>query len=716
MGRNKKKPLWQKAFLFIGETLVAGVKAVLNVPGRIKRYVLSSLMFLLALISFLSFFDLAGKGGKVVSSNLFSFFGQGTYLSPLIFLIYGVVFLWVPKKQVWIALLGGFILLSAVAGLLTVLRMPSLSGGSFGAWEGEKLVALFGELVSFFTFLTLVFLSSAALWHIIENALLEEEEKKELKEKVSGLFSPSNFKVLEVEPQKQKVRERKEKKEEEEEPEKPVLGSGVKTGLPPLDLLDEVEKKKTRQDTGKHAEIIKGTFDNFEIDVKMTGANTGPTVTQYTLRPPKGVKLSKITGLSNNLALALAAHPVRIEAPIPGKSLVGIEVPNERRSTVGLKELLSTSDFKKEDLSLPFALGKDVAGEVVIKDIARMPHLLVAGATGTGKTVFLNSLILSLLYRNEPSDLRLILIDPKRVEFSTYKELPHLLCPIISDSDKTINVLTWLVEEMERRFKILSGENSRNIYSYNKKVAKKKEKDKMPSIVLIIDELADLMVARGKELESKIVRIAQMARAVGIHLVVATQRPSVEVITGLIKANITSRISFQLPTQTDSRTVLDMSGAEKLLGAGDLLFLSPKRMKPLRVQGPYVSEEEVKSVMDWVEVKMAETLPPEDEASLRLKDFIKDREAGSEMIDGMEKDPLLDEAREIVVRSQKGSASLLQRRLQIGYVRAARILDMLEAEGVVGSARSGKARKVLISKQNQEDDFGEDFFDEEDMV
>jgi S-DNA-T family DNA segregation ATPase FtsK/SpoIIIE len=430
----------------------------------------------------------------------------------------------------------------------------------------------------------------------------------------------------------------------------------------------------------------------------------GPTVTQYSLKPAEGIKLSKITGLSNNLSLALASPSIRIEAPIPGKSLVGIEIPNKERAKVGLKEMVASADFQKNSSNLIVALGKDVSGTNCYADITRMPHMLVAGATGTGKTIFLNSLILGLLYQNSPAIMRLILVDPKRVEFSAYKELPHLLCPVIYDAQRTVNALRWLASEMERRFDVLSQNGSRNIGSYNQKVLKDGD-EPLPYIVLIIDELADLMAVKGKEMEAGIVRLAQMARAVGIHLVLATQRPSVEVITGTIKANITSRVSLQVASQVDSRTVLDTSGAEKLLGAGDLLFISADNGKPKRLQGAYASEKEVRRVVEFIEANNGHFKLGEGEGADIEGDMSQDLQRTLDTTVGGdnsefgsdEEDPLYEEAKKIVIESKKGSASLLQRRLRVGYARAARLLDILEDRGIIGPGEGAKPREVYAN-------------------
>jgi S-DNA-T family DNA segregation ATPase FtsK/SpoIIIE len=406
------------------------------------------------------------------------------------------------------------------------------------------------------------------------------------------------------------------------------------------------------------------------------------------------VKLSKITSLSNDLALSLASHPIRIEAPIPGKSLVGIEVPNKVRTLVRLRNLISNHQFQNHPSPLCFVLGRDVSGNPVFADLARMPHLLVAGATGTGKTIFLNSLILSLVYRNSPKILKFILVDPKRVEFPVYSDLPHNLTDVIFDVQKTINALKWLVEEMERRFETLAKFKARDIFSFNK-ISIEKKIPPMPYIVLIIDELADLMAARGREVEAGIVRLAQLARAVGIHLVLATQRPSTEVITGLIKANITSRITFQVASQVDSRTVIDTAGAEKLLGRGDMLFLSAENPKPKRIQGAFVSEKEVQRVVGYLSSKYKkERIESLEEKLVEETGEVEFFEGGEEL-----EDPLYEEAKRIVIEAKKASASLLQRRLKIGYARAARLLDILEKRGIIGPPRGAKPREVYIKEE-----------------
>jgi S-DNA-T family DNA segregation ATPase FtsK/SpoIIIE len=528
--------------------------------------------------------------------------------------------------------------------------------------------------------------------------ILPQPEKKEsfLKRAFKKVVRLPKLKVKEIPSEKEPKIEKEITSELKNRPISPPLPV-KKYQPPPIDLLETEKGQPVSGDIRQNSLIIQKTLESFGIPVEMAQVNVGPTVTQYTLKPADGIKLSKITTLANDLALALAAHPIRIEAPIPGKSLVGIEVPNKVRSLVRLRELIANPQFQNSPSHLTFCLGRDVSGNPTYADLARMPHLLVSGSTGTGKTIFLNSLILSLLYRNSPEILRFVLIDPKRVEFLVYQEIPHLAYPVIFDVQKTIDILKKVILEMEKRFEILSEKKCRDILSFNE-LAQKEEKELMPYIVLIIDELADLMAARGREIEASIVRIAQLARAVGIHLVVATQRPSVEVITGLIKANITSRITFQVASQVDSRTVLDMAGAEKLLGRGDLLFLSAENPKPKRIQACYVSEKELKKVVNWLkanvpqkeflwEILNQEILPEIAEE----KEWLFDQE-----------DPLYEEAKKIVIEAKKASASLLQRKLKIGYARAARLLDILEERGVVGPAQGAKPREVYFKSEEEE--------------
>ena len=449
-----------------------------------------------------------------------------------------------------------------------------------------------------------------------------------------------------------------------------------------LDLLSNKVLLPTSGDVKASRLTIQKTLENFGIPVEMGEINVGPTVTQYTFKPAEGIKLSSITGLHNDLALALAAHPIRIEAPIPGKALVGIEVPNQRVALVTLRQLFESDEFKLRKSPMMVALGKDVSGTSRIANLASMPHLLIAGSTGSGKTVCINAIIMSLLFQNGPDELRFVMIDPKRVELPCYNAIPHLLTPVITDVKKTINALKWTIGEMERRFDTLSKAAKRDIGSYNKTA-----EEKLPYIVVVIDELADIMVTSGPEAENLIIRLAQMARAVGIHLILATQRPSVDVITGLIKANITSRIAFAVASQMDSRTILDTSGAEKLIGRGDMLYISSDLSRPVRLQGAYVSDDEIERVVGALKEQGE---PSYEEGVTEL------RGNGSFGSGSDDDDELLGEATEIIMQAHKASASLLQRRLRIGYARAARILDLLEARGIIGPGDGAKPREVLV--------------------
>ncbi len=468
----------------------------------------------------------------------------------------------------------------------------------------------------------------------------------------------------------------------------------VEWNYPPMDLL-EIGKETfeiNESELKRKADMIKTKLEQFGIDVSMNEVHVGPTVVQYTLRPADGVKLSKITSLKNDIALALAAPAVRIEAPIPGKSLVGIEIPSSNRSTVHMREMMETSEYTKEKSGLKIALGRDVSGRSIVADLAKMPHLLIAGATGSGKSVGLNSFLISFLYNNSPRDLKFIMIDPKQVELSTYNGLPHLLTPVITDPEKAATALRWAVAEMNRRYKVCAEAGHRNIADYN---ADRKTAEKMPKIVIVIDELADLMMQAQKEVEASICRIAQMARAVGMHLIVATQRPSVDVITGLIKANIPARIAFTVASGVDSRTILDTGGAEDLLGQGDMLYLSGTMGKPIRVQGIYVSSKEIEKVTNRLKL----THEPTYQQDITSKETAHRQVQGVPDIPAEAKsdEELVNQAIECLKKNRKAaSTSSLQRYLRIGYSRAARIIDLLEQAGVIGPAQGSKPRDVFV--------------------
>jgi len=473
---------------------------------------------------------------------------------------------------------------------------------------------------------------------------------------------------------------------------------------PPLSILGADRGKPGVGDIKANANIIKRTFQNFGIHLEMDEVSVGPTVTRYAVKPAEGVRLSKIVSLANNLELALAAHPVRIEAPIPGKSLVGIEVPNTVKAMVGLGGILSSPEWSESKKPLLAALGRDIAGTPHYVNIAKMPHALVAGATGSGKSVAIHAIITSLLYRNGPNQLRFIMIDPKRVELTAYNGIPHLLTPVITDPKKTIFSLKWAAKEMERRYNILEAEHVRDIGSYHASIyepAKAKEVDEMPEplpyIVIVIDELADIMHSFPRELEASIVRLAQMSRAVGIHLILSTQRPSVNVITGLIKANVPTRMALQVASQIDSRTILDGAGAETLLGAGDMLFLSSEMQKPVRIQTAFISETEVKKVVSYIRSHNAGDLSSIDFGNNGTNVEHSDIAglANTSFDDDEIDDTLYDDARVAVEEAGRASTSYLQRKLKIGYSRAARLMDVLEERGIIGPADGSKPREIL---------------------
>ena len=465
--------------------------------------------------------------------------------------------------------------------------------------------------------------------------------------------------------------------------------------FPGVDLLNQKQDKADAGDVNANAQAIHDTFENFNIEVEMEGANIGPRVTQYTMKPPAGAKLTKITALADNLALDLAAHSIRIEAPIPGKRAVGIEVPNVKSATVRLSSILTSPEWQGMSGPLSFGIGKDISGTPMVADLSKMPHLLVAGQTGSGKSVMINTILSSLLYRNSPSDLKLILVDPKQVELKPYDDIPHLLTPVITEPEKCISALKWATAEMERRYKALAEVSKRNIAEYNSL----KKEEGMPYIVIVIDELADLMMMAARDVEALIVRIAQKARAVGIHLVLATQRPSVDVITGLIKANVPARIAFTTASQVDSRTIIDQVGAEKLLGQGDMLLLTAEMPKPKRVQGAFIGDDETVKVMDFIRMQR----PPQydDEVvsqpvQLNGKGGIVADYGGQDTDDDMWRDAV-----KVVIENRKASTSLLQRRLRIGYGRAARLIETMEEQGIVGAADGSRPREVLVNSADE---------------
>ncbi|MBL4930892.1 FtsK/SpoIIIE family DNA translocase [Clostridium paridis] len=472
--------------------------------------------------------------------------------------------------------------------------------------------------------------------------------------------------------------------------------------IPNLDYLNANSGLKINKEDKKEliasANKLEETLSSFGVEAKVLQVTKGPAVTRYELQPNIGVKVSKIVNLSDDISLSLAASGVRIEAPIPGKSAVGIEVPNKKVTPVFLREVLESNEFKSSTSNVAFALGKDIAGQCIVTDLSKMPHLLIAGATGSGKSVCINTLIMSILYKYSPEDVALLMIDPKVVELNVYNGIPHLLIPVVTDPKKAAAALNWAVNEMTRRYKLFADLGVRNVQSYNALLEKGQIEAKLPYIVIIVDELADLMMVCPNDVEEYIARLAQMARAAGMHLVLATQRPSVDVITGVIKANIPSRISFAVSSQVDSRTILDSSGAEKLLGKGDMLFYPVGESKPLRIQGAFISEEEVEKVVSFIK---------SDENNIQYKeeiiDHINSESVENNKISDDDTDELLDEAINIVVESGQASASFIQRRLRIGFNRAARIIEQLEERGIISAKDGTKPRQVLISKSELEE-------------
>jgi S-DNA-T family DNA segregation ATPase FtsK/SpoIIIE len=552
--------------------------------------------------------------------------------------------------------------------------------------------------------------SSLAFWRKEESELSDEEEAIEEK-KPEPVMLREEEKDIPV-PDDRNQEKKPEKKEKKE------LGfsiSSIRIGKPyvppPLELLKRDSGKPGVGDIKANANIIKRTLQNFGINVEMDEISIGPSVTRYALKPAEGVKLARIVGLQNDLSLALAAHPLRIEAPIPGKSLVGIEIPNSTKTTVGLGTLLSEAEFNESEKPLLVSIGRGISGNSHFANIAKMPHALIAGTTGSGKSSTIHAIITSLLYKNAPENLKFIMIDPKRVELTLYNKIPHLLTPVVTEAKKAILALKWAAKEMDRRYDLFEKEKARDIDSYHKNILAPALKkldgkapaegeelpERMPYIVIIIDEIADLMQAYPRELESAIVRLAQMSRAVGIHLLLSTQRPSVNVITGLIKANIPTRIALQVMSQIDSRTILDAQGAEKLLGAGDMLFLSGESAKPQRIQSAYISENEVKSVVNYLIDNYADELPQEINLDPNAKgeddNSIFSSSFGDEASE--DEDDLYEEARDIVMKAGKASTSYLQRKLRVGYARAARLIDMLEERGVIGPGEGAKPREVM---------------------
>lgn len=528
---------------------------------------------------------------------------------------------------------------------------------------------------------------------MLKNATGRKEEKK-----------PKSIDEIVKDASEDKPNEKKADKIKDFTVSKEAMESGINDyKLPSVELLSLPIKKSTADISGElkeNAQRLIETLRSFNVNATITDISRGPTVTRYELKPAAGVRISKITNLADDIALNLAATHVRIEAPIPGKAAVGIEVPNTVKNTVSMRELIDTPEFYEQRSLLSAGIGKDIAGNCVYCDIAKMPHLLVAGTTGSGKSVCMNSIITSILYRAKPDEVKFLMIDPKQVEFSKYANIPHLLVPVVTDPRKAAGALGWAVSEMLQRYQKLSQVGVRDIEGYNKYVQKHEDMESMPKICIFIDEFADLMMAAPKEVEDSVCRLAQMARAVGMHLVIATQRPSVDVITGLIKANISSRIALTVSSQIDSRTILDAAGAEKLLGHGDMLYNPIGASKPLRVQGCFISDEEVEALCDFVKNQGESQYDEEIAKEIEAK-AVQDKKSSPFEDDGdaEQLDVLFDKAVDIVLETGTASTSFLQRKLSVGYARGAKIIDQLEEKGIIGPANGSKGREILINRQ-----------------
>lgn len=686
-----------------------------------------------ALIFLLAPFNLSGNVGEVLYMWLTKAFGFGYFLLPisLIFLAIGLIRQHDEEGPGTGRLTGAILLFVTGIGILAM--VDETAGGAVGTLIKTPFVSLFDVLLggiilgALATVGTLLALDTPLALPTLPFSKKKEEDFEDEEEYEEEEYEDEEY---EEEPE-----EDGEEEYEEEVPEKPKRGLfGVAkkeaeeevspTGFaptdeeyvaPPVSLLERDKGKPGVGDVKANANIIKRTLANFGINVEMDEVSIGPTVTRYALKPAEGVRLQKILGLQNNLELALAASPVRIEAPIPGKSLVGIEVPNTKKATVGLASLFSDTKFKDDTKPLLVGLGRDITGNSHFANIAKMPHALIAGATGSGKSVSIHALITSLLFRNGPGTLRMIMIDPKRVELTLYNPIPHLLTPVITEPKKAILALKWAAKEMDRRYNLLQEHAVRDIQSYHENVVAawneeegEEAPDQMPYIVVVIDELADIMQTYPRELEAGIVRLAQMSRAVGIHLVLSTQRPSVNVITGLIKANIPARVALQVASQIDSRTIIDQPGAEKLLGAGDMLFLSGEMAKPHRIQTAFISENEVKKVVDYIKKNNE---PNVDEITLTGNTAESPNAAFSASLeDDDADDDLYQEAKQTVEEAGKASTSFLQRKLRIGYARAARLIDILEEKGIIGPGDGAKPREVLTGAYEEEE---EEVYEEE---
>ncbi len=710
--------------------------------GGILSSILAVIVIALGVVMLLAMVGLAGSAGDSIDNALASGAGMGRIVFPLLLLGIGTDMILGDRRFLSLrTLLSATAITLGVTGLLHVLFVRTVTdealrhaGGVFGLVFGSWVAGAFGGLVAGFLALVAMVVGVigitniplgvmlAPLFDVLRstkeslatakvvrydeegkpkkgstNASVQKEQDENEDEDVETPFMASRDRdkdnddgdneSAEEEKSAKAVKVFQMMQSAKKEGEQVITSSEPRRTVDiPLDLLDNRRSEAKPGDITRNQEIIAKTLRQFGIDVEMSEVRVGPTVTQYAFRPAQGVKLARVIALQNDLALALAAHPIRIEAPIPGKALVGVEVPNQTVARVTLRELIESPDFEKRKSQYSVPLGRDISGSVPLLQVERAPHMLVAGATGSGKSVCLNTMIISLLYQNGPDDLKFIMVDPKRVELGVYAGIPHLLVPPIVKAEEAVNALKWGVREMERRLDYLAKFNAKDIDSYNAKSS-----EKMPRIIIIIDELADLMIQNKRDVEATVVRIAQMARAAGIHLILATQRPSVDVITGTIKANIPTRLAFAVASQVDSKTILDVAGADKLLGRGDMLLSNAELSKPKRIQGAFISEEEIENVVSFLK---KESTP---DYNYQIIEGGKGDNSGGVSLGGDDADPLLEEAIQIAIDAGHLSTSYLQRRMKIGYSRAARILDLLEEMGVVGPSDGAKPREVLVT-------------------
>ena len=702
------------------------------------------LLILLSLLLVVSWFGVGGPVLQWIDMATIKTVGYTAYTLPILLIYLAVETFRAEENRlpavVKFAAVLEIVWFSGLFGLLKTSLRPD-AGGFVGdilntatlKMVDSAIAAIFYLVLAFITVLfitqTSPFTVFSKLWQAIKSNSSEDDNNRSImkqaaksqptdedkKVSLGDIKLNAGVPIIDTTKEKKGLLKRTEKPEKAAEEQALVATRDPNWQAPSLDLLEKNEGGADAGDTRQNAQIIHDTLSEFNIDAAMGDINVGPKVTQYTLRPPSGVKLTRITALETNIALNLAAQSLRIEAPIPGQKAVGIEVPNRKAAEVRLYSTLVSKQWTASRDPLSFTIGKDISGQVVVGELGKMPHLLIAGQTGSGKSVMINTLLTSLLYRNSPSDMKLILVDPKQVEMAPYEDIPHLLTPVITEPEKTISALKWAVNEMERRYKLLATEKIRNIKDYNKRLQSRAKKiaiadengnvqehedGSMPYIVIVVDEMADLMMIAKKDVEALIVRLAQKARAVGIHLVLATQRPSVDVITGLIKANVPARISFTVASQVDSMTILDQAGAEKLLGQGDMLFYTPSMSKPKRIQGAWVTDDEVNKITDHLRMQMA----PQYNDEVVAQPVQLNGKGGVVMDLSEGGDDKFKDAVRVVVERRKASTSMLQTRLGIGYQRAARIIEEMEERGIIGPQNGSKPRDVLISSVEELDE------------